>query len=770
MAEAVTIMKKSDFSRMIARRSRIIAQNSAYRAAIMLAALGCGRKAAAEVTTTVSTNTPPLFGSSTNGFPNLVTITNATKLQEVTVLGQVDQNRTQVVPSLGGSAYVLSKEQIEAMGQGENASFNQLLLQAPGVAQDSFGQVHVRDEHGNLQYRINDVLLPEGISGFGPELDPRFVENMRLITGALPAQFGFRTAGVVDLTTKTGLFDPGGEVSMYGGSYDTLKPSFEYGGSSGKLNFFADGSFTHDNIGIENPTPSSNPLHDVTDQYKFFSYLSYLIDDTSRISAIMSAAYSDFQIPDSPNLAPGIDPISGQPWYSYMPQVGNTNSFSSAGLNERQNEQNYYGVLAYQKTVEDFSLQVSTFGRNSDVHFTPDRTGDLYFNGIASDVARDLYSGGLQADASYNIGESHTLRGGVMAWDEVASADTTTTVFNETNGVPNGLTSTIPQNNVNHGIFYGAYLQDEWRITPKLTLNFGARFDGIASVLDANQLSPRLNVVYKLTEKTILHAGYARYFTPPPLELVRSGSVSAFNDTSNASAVTQDGAIQAERSHYFDAGITQKLGSDFQVGIDGYYKIAHNQLDEGLFGQTLIASPFNYRVGSIEGVEFSANYTKEGFLAYANVALADGMGKNIDSAQFLFSPGTLAYSQNEYIHLDHDQRITGSFGASYTWKEKRGSTRIYVDSVYGSGLRADQVSSTGVVITPNGLNLDPYYTINVGIEEILKSASKHALKLRLDTVNITDNVYQLRNGTGVGVNAAQYGMRFGIFGSLAYAF
>ena len=102
------------------------------------------------------------------------------------------------------------------MSQGANAPFNEVILRAPGVAQDSAanGDLHVRGEHANLQYRINDVLLPEGITGFGLELDPRFVESMRLITGSLPAAYGFRTAGVVDIHTKSGAFENGGEARI----------------------------------------------------------------------------------------------------------------------------------------------------------------------------------------------------------------------------------------------------------------------------------------------------------------------------------------------------------------------------------------------------------------------------------------------------------------------------------------------------------------------------------------------------------------------------
>ena len=203
-------------------------------------------------------------------------------------------------PDLGATAYSVSQAQIESEAQGDNAPFNQVVFRAPGVAQDSAvnGDLHVRGEHANLQYRINDVLLPEGITGFGLELDPRFVSSMQLIDGALPAEYGFRTAGIVDIQTKDG-FENGGEADMYGGSYDTLRPSFEYGGTQGKLSYFVDGSYDQNGIGIENPIDSAIPTHDDTKQYKGFTYLSYILDDTSRISLLGSASYSTYQIPNA---------------------------------------------------------------------------------------------------------------------------------------------------------------------------------------------------------------------------------------------------------------------------------------------------------------------------------------------------------------------------------------------------------------------------------------------------------------------------------------
>jgi hypothetical protein len=695
--------------------------------------------------------------------------TNVANLGNITVIGRLDQARNQIIPDLGATAHTFTQEQIQTLSQGANAPFNEVILRAPGVAQDSAvnGDLHVRGEHANLQYRINDVLLPEGITGFGLELDPRFVDSMELITGALPAAYGFRTAGVVDIHTKSGAFENGGQMSLYGGSYDTFRPSFEYGGSQGKWDYFVDGSFDQNSLGIENPTGSKNAFHDQTEQYKSFLYASRILSDTSRVTVMGSASYSDFQVPNTPGQPVGTAP-GGDTWAP-------PGTFDSSNLNENQNEQNYYGVVTYQKSAGDLNFQASVFGRNSDVHFTPDPVGDLYFNGVASDVARDLYSGGFQADASYALGDKHTIRGGVLLLDEYVSAVTTTTVFAlDGAGNPTGAPFAIPDNEVLHGLFAGAYVQDEWKILPEVTINYGARFDQYySSFLKANQPSPRVNVIYQPTDWTTLHAGCARYFTPPPVENVPASSVAIFNNTSNESAVQQDDPVQAERANYFDAGISQKITKHLKVGVDGYYKTARHQLDDGLFGQTLILSAFNYAKGRVYGVEFTGSYDQGGFSAYANVAWSQAYGEDWESAQFLFDPNALAYVQNHWIYLDHDQRVTGSFGISYTWHEGiHYGTQLYTDAIYGSGLRQDgggTIDPAGDPV-PNGASVPAYYSINLGAAQSFKLPHDQTLVARLDVVNLTDNIYQLRSGSGVGVNAAQYGERLGFFGSLSLTF
>ncbi|MGD1030908.1 MAG: TonB-dependent receptor [Opitutaceae bacterium] len=709
-----------------------------------------------------SSGPPPLSPSSGQTPP---TVTGQTiVLDTVVVTGALDQAREDILPRLGATSYMMDADQILNLPQGTDAPFNQVLLRAPGVAEDSAanGDLHVRGEHANLQYRINNVLLPEGITGFGLELDPLFVQSLQLITGSLPAQYGFRTAGIVDIKTKSGAFDQGSDASLYAGSFDTVRPNFETAGSEGNLSYFADGSYDHNDLGIENPTASATALHDETDQYKAFAYLSYILNSTSRLSFIGSASTSDFQVPDTPGLPAGTSP-DGSPW---LP-----GKFNSAYLNENQNEQNYYGVVAYQKSAGDLNYQLSAFGRQSSVDFRPDPLGDLYFNGVASEDDRTLRSVGIQGDASYALTSRQTIRGGVFVLNEFVTADSTTTVFPvDADGDPTGPAYPIVDNHRLYGLFAGLYLQDEWRIAHGLVLNFGARADDFNSSFDdEHQISPRVNLVYQPSDSTTLHAGYSRYFTPPPVENVSGASVAKFDGTSNAAATDQDDPVKAERSNYFDAGVSQKVAQGFQAGVDGYFKRAVNQLDDGLFGQTLILSAFNYAQGQVYGVELTGSYTQGGFSAYANLARSDAQGKDWDSAEFLFDQADLNYVRNHWIHLDHDQALSGSFGTAYQWKEGLGGTRLYTDAIYGTGLRTDITAPDGTNI-PNGGTVPPYVTLNAGAEQSFNVSRGHVWKLRLDVINVTDKSYELRNGTGVGVNAAQYGMRRGFFGSLGCRF
>ncbi|MBV9862793.1 MAG: TonB-dependent receptor [Alphaproteobacteria bacterium] len=670
---------------------------------------------------------------------------------DIDVIAQrLDQARTQIQPSLGATTYEFSRPSIENQPQGDNTPFNQLLLQAPGVAQDSFGQLHVRGDHANLQFRLNGVELPEGINVFGQALETRLANSVALITGALPAQYGFRTAGIIDIQTKTGTLDPGGSMTMYGGSQGTLQPSAEWGGRVGQLDYYVTGEYLTDGIGVENPTSSFAPLHDATEQGRGFAYLSGIIDPTTRLSAIIGTSRSQFQIPNNPNQS-----TNGL-------TVNAVSNFDSRNLNENQREITDYSILALQKHVDDIDAQLSVFNRYSSVYFSPDPLGDILFNGIAQNAYRRSIATGSQLDASWRVSADHTLRAGYLVQGERSTASTVSDVLpidasgNQTSEQPISITDQGGKT----GWLYGVYLQDEWKIVPTVTVNFGGRFDLVDEYAHEQQGSPRANVVWQPTDATTLHVGYARYFTPPPFELVAPTTIALFANTSAEPATTQDSTVKSERDNYFDVGGTQIVIPGLKVGLDAYYKRAHDLIDEGQFGAPIILTPFNYQNGIVKGAEFTTSYDIDNWSLYGNFAVSEALGKNIISGQFNFSPDDLAYIAGHYIHLDHDQTYTGSAGVAYTFPWKM---RASADLIYGSGLRADSDH-------PNGNSLPDYAQVNVSLVQKIDTGFLKGLEARLDIINLFDSIYEIRTGTGVGVGAPQYGPRRTILAGMTKRF
>jgi outer membrane receptor protein involved in Fe transport len=668
------------------------------------------------------------------------------ELGAVSVSAALDQARNALSPDTGSSQYVIDQQAIAQLPLGASTPLNQVLLQAPGVVQDSYGGVHVRGDHANLQYRINGVIIPESIGGFGQSLDARTIDTVKLLDGALPAQYGLRTAAVVDITTRSGHdLGNGGSVGITGGSNATLNPNASVWGSSDHWSWFFTGNYLENDAGIENPTASKKPIHDHTNQVKGFGDVSYLIDNDTRLSFLFGVANNRFQIPNNPNQTPQ---------FGYLDTV----DFDSANLDERQRENTRFGVLALQGKLGATDYQVSVGQRYSRLAYAPDRIGELMFNGVASAVTRSNRASTLQADFSTPLGNRHTLRYGIWGSFERAVSGNDAWVFPaDADGNP---TSTTPINILDGSRLaartWSAYVQDEWSIADNWTLNYGLRGDRYRLVRAESQLSPRLGLVWQVSGSTTVHAGYARYFTPPATEMIASSNIAKFDGTTNAVADTGNNTPLAERSDYADVGVPQNLGSAWTVGVDAYYRKVQRLQDEGQFGSALVYSTFNYAAGRVKGLEFTVDYDQGPLSAWFNASLGKAIGKRIITSQYNFAPDDLAYVNSHWIFLDHDQKLTSSGGVNYALDD---STRVGADYLFGSGLRKD-----GAV--PNGASLPAYFQLNLNVAHDFAFDRFGQLHAQLALINALDRSYELRDGSGIGVGAPQFGPRRGVYLSL----
>jgi opacity protein-like surface antigen len=680
-----------------------------------------------------------------------------------------NERRESILAPVGTAPTTMSREAIEALPQGTNANLDKVLLQFPGVTQDSAasGQLHVRNEHANVSYRINGILLPDGLGGFGQFIDTSFIGSLTLITGALPAQYGLRTAGIVDIQTASGAFNNAGQVGWYGGSRQTQSSNIQYGGRTGSTEYFFTGRYLQNILGIENTMPTLNAIHDRTMQDRSFAYVSTIIDPWTRVSFIGGIANNKFQIPDRQSLPPSFTAF------------GNS-IFDSAKLDENQVEHYKFAVVALQKSVNDVDFQFAYFNRMSTVHFTPDPLGDLMFNGVASDVFRGSVVNGIQVDSAFRLNPAHTLRMGLYGSAEkttVANSYQLLPFDNTTGGQLAGVPDVpFPANDTSVllGWLGSAYVSDEWKITDRLTLNSGLRFDQMWQYQTANQLNPRLSVTYRPFDTTTFHAGYARFFTPPVQVIAAPSNTNLFTSCLNIPTCTTILApsvpppyhpMLPERASVYDIGVTQKVLPGLEVGADVYLKQSRDLIDDGQFGAALVLNGFNYEQAQNVGVELKALYTNGNFRAYANWAWANQKARNIITNQYLFDPGHIAYAESNWVYTDHSQVYSASGGVSYLWN----GTRFSADLIYGSGLRAGFSS----VDVPFGVNTDhnpSYAQVNTGLSREIAIPGWAPVVARFDVVNVFDTSYVIRNGSGIGVFAPQYGPRRGYYFGLAQKF
>ena len=682
----------------------------------------------------------------------------ATTTVEVTA-AHLKNARIELSPKVGTTIYSIDSHMVEMLGQGENTPFNEVLLRLPGVAQDSkaSGSLHVRDDHANVQYRINGVQLPESISGFGQSIDTRLIEQTDFITGALPAQFGLRTAGIIDIQTKEVGTKPGGRVGLMVGSRGYVQPSGELFGSVDKFNYYLSGSSLSNEIGIENPQPSRNALHDKTRQDKTFGNLSYFVDDATRLGLMFGAYRGRFQFPNNPDQTPKFS-LTGA-----SDANAGTTSVPSSLVNENQREANRFAVVSLQKSLGDVNFQASAFHQYSELHFLPDAAGDLIFNGVASDTLRANSASGVQFDLSYKLGATHTLRSGLAYARQRTRSDNTVAVFpvDATGAQSSTDPISIVDNSSQTGKLSSIYVQDEWHISKPLTLNYGLRFDKVQAYVNEQQWSPRVNLAYQFDKGTAVHAGYSRYFTPPPQELASQTSINLYANTTNAPEIRNSDNVKSERTHYFDLGISHQASKQLTLTADLYYKRINNLLDEGQFGQALILSPFNYEKGYAKGLELSSIYAEKNWGGYLNVTFQKAQGTRIVSGQSLFSADKLAYIAEHYVHLDHDQTVSVSSGGHYHF----GDSQISADLLYGSGLR-----NTPSGAAPNSGALPHYTMVNAAFTHNWKLSADNKLEGRIALINLFDKSYLLRDGTGVGVGAPQYGARRTIYAGVSTSF
>ena len=654
--------------------------------------------------------------------------------------------------------YSLSRKDVEALPRGNNNTVAEVLQTVPSVVYGALGQTHIRQDHANQQFRIDGVPIPEGVSAtFTDVISPRMWERADIILGGMEAQYGNKTALVVDITSKSGTKPGFGSVQMFGGSNETVNPSFEYGGTVGeKFRYYVLNSFTSTNRGIEPPTAGHSIFHGQSERNQTYLRGDYQHDNRNSFSWVFLNAVAKYQIPTLPGLNLNTDTLpllqAQDPAYSPV---------ASQSVNQNQKENSQYAHLIWRKDVNATNFfQLAGFWRNSYADFTTDPFNVLAYTADAAEPfsaasqKRKAYSVGTRLDYTWTPSARHLVKSGFQFQYTNASnrAEFFDFARNPGTGLPVGPVLSQESANTNVQVREEFWVQDQWSPNNQWTFNLGLRLDTVQSFYDEGQLSPRIGATYKLNQSNVFHAYYGRLFTPPNVEQIAFTKANLTGTTAEPENPTGF-KPRSERANYFEVGSYHALGAWATLELTGYYKQNHYQSDAGQFGSTPLLNFFAFNWGYQTGIEGALKMqVTENLSARGNVAWGRCRGSGLQSGQYLLEQAEINdINSGGGVFCDHSQSLTSSAVASYKFHEH---TTFTGQMLYGSGLRAAEAGAK-----TNSSHSPSWTTYNLSVAHIIPLPNKQKFLLVFDVVNLLDQKYFYNSGEGsIGLGIAHAGM------------
>lgn len=637
------------------------------------------------------------------------------------------------------SATQIQREDIQARPRGDSASVNEILATQPGFVYDALGQIYVRGNHANIQYQLDGVPLPDTVSGlFGQFLTPRLVENMEVITGGLPAEYGQRLSAVVNLNSRRPPPEGEGRAELLYGSYDTWTPSAFWGQKLGSVSYLVGGSLNWTDRGLDPPNPTTY-LNDKAQQGRVFAKVDVDLNDRDHLSTLLSYSHDRFQIPIDPTLQPGDTTPDqyGNPPPPYFPP----------DTQQTETENDVFGIVSYRHDFDPArSLRIAGYVRHSAAKFFGDPEHALDSTQTcppggaqedcpgASNVNRRADHAGLVTDYLQRLGDQHTLKFGLSVdqlWGRTAYDAYQRQLVPPPDFVRIGQGADEPSATTG-----GAYAQDRYTLG-KLILTGGLRVDfqsatpgaGAERKIDVG-ISPRLGAAWAFTADVVAHAFFGLLWTPPSVTDAAAGARLTGTVQPNQ-PIPYD--LRPEKDRYAEVGLRARVVPPLTLGLTLWGRLSTDPLDETEVGNTGITTPYNFAEGRAGGIEATVDWVvTQKLTAFGNVSFGTAQGKGIATAQYLFTPTDLA--NTHWQTLDHSQTWTANAGANY----RDGPTLVSMLVAYGSGLRtgADNLSHV-----PGWVRVDltlAHDFLNLPLRPTLA----------IDVVNLFDSqyAYRLYNG------------------------
>ena len=480
-------------------------------------------------------------------------------------------------------------------------------------------QLHVRGGH-QVTWAIDGTPLPNTniASNVGPQFDPKDVTYIEAQRGSYMADYGDRTFGVFNVAPHSGFErQRTAELVASYGSFHQTDDQFSLGDHTERFAYYVSVNGNRSDYGLAPPIFSN--IHNQQAGAGAFTSLTYnaRTGDQFRFTGQFRGDF--YQVPNNPD-----DP--------------------NAGVNDREREQDSFGIFTYLHPIgSSLVLTATPF-----FHFNR-----AAYEGGSTDVPiptsnrASTYAGG-QLSLAYVKGR-HNAKAGIYAFGQHDN-----TLFGLV--ANDGSGGQLQQRDIQNGDLEAIFLEDQFHATNWLTLNGGVRITRFAGAITESAASPRIGAAVVLPRvHWVARASYSRFYQAPPLStitgpLLQLASAQGFGFL----------PLLGERDEQYEFGLAVPLHS-WDLDLSYFHTAARNFFDHDVLGNSNIFFPLTIDRARIRGFETTVKSPKvlkraQFHLAYSH-QFAQGEGGITGGLTDFSPPGAGLF------YLDHDQRNTLSAGA-----------------------------------------------------------------------------------------------------------
>jgi hypothetical protein len=612
-----------------------------------------------------------------------------------TVQEQVEVRATYqtIDPQKTGSSYTFTHDDLEKLPEPIADNTNDLVNNLmPGASDSHDNFLAVRGTEFSLHEFVNGVsFLDNTQPQFSPGVSPQIFETVDLMTGGFPAEYGNRFGGVLDITTRSGASLAGhGDVNFRGATYENYDLNADYGGQAGWLGYylFVDG-FTSGRY-LDPPEPKE--LYDFGKGSRATAQFDFRSGSKDTFKLLLMGGGTNFQQP-------------------------NISEDQEVGRNAQRHLRQQTGIVSWYHTFSpETLLSASLYERVGSDRVLPTSDPDTPYS-VAS---RAPFTIGIKSDISH-LWHGHVLKAGV----DLVRLRELESFFFDSRGDPDVFP---PFSGGLKGGQASLYFQDHFSPIRNLWVDLGLRYDYFDLVTTQAQTSPRIGFAYHFNRtKSVLHAAYNRYFSPPPMEYSLLASFIGNNAVDPDQRV---GNVRAYRQNYMEAGWSQELHPRVSLELNAYLHTGRDSFENHEISISRIFVPINFHAARSSGAELVLNMKQLERLGIT------GRFQYALSRTYFYGPITGGFAGDE--PLVEGERIIPAFDQTHT-----GTAQLFYNNRWRNFWAGSALRYGSGTIVENGSRLPQHFTADLATGLNLWNSEPRRIDLEFDVTNVSNSIYQI---------------------------